>query len=368
MITVKPDQVVVTAVVRDRKGALVGGLTKDDFVLKSGRRSLDSAKAQGIEYFDHGSDVPLTLGLVVDVSRGMKDKLEEEKAESQMFLDSVLQPASGADKVFVVQFAKQIEMLEDVTAEKPKWQKALTELGTEDAQFHNQPEPDTTDAEGRKVRGGGTALYDAVFLSGDEVLSKVKGRKVLVVLTDGVDVGSKESLTDTIEAAQRADMIVYAVYFKSEQHFEQTPGNNRSGRTGGYPGGGGGYPGGGGGYPGGYPGGGGNNPNGGGSGSPSGTPSGTPSRKPSVDGKQVMERLCGETGGRVFEVSKKQSIDDVYKQIAEELRSEYRLGFTPDEAAAREGYHQIDLSLKDPDKNKKLDVQVRAGYYVEDGK
>ena len=77
----------------------------------------------------------------------------------------------------------------------------------------------------------------------------------------------------------------------------------------------------------------------------------------------MLERLCGETGGRVFEVSKKQSVGDIYTQIAEELRAEYRLEFVPDEAAARYGLHPIDLNMKDADKNKKMDIQTRSGYY-----
>ena len=362
---VNANLVVLPVVVRDKKGALVKGLTKDDFALKI------KDKPVVIKYFDHDNDVPLTLGLLVDVSRSMRDKTDEERTASEAFLQTMLTPASGtreAGKAFVVQFAKQIELLQDVTDQRPPIEKALQELGTESPQFHTAEEPDTTDSEGRKVHHGGTALYDALFLSTDEITSKQKGRKALVVLTDGVDVGSKESLTEAIETAQESDTIVYAIYYKGTQHFDQNMGNPQNRRSGSYPGGGGGYPGGGypgggGGYPGGgYPGGGG----GGGNGSPNGGGNGGPgggSRKPSVDGKQVMERICGETGGRVFEVSKKQSVDDVYKQIAEELRSEYRLGFTPDETQSRYGFHQIDLNMSNADQNKKLDIQTRSGYY-----
>ena len=361
-ISVNANLVVLPVVVRDKKGALVNGLTKADFALQI------KEKPVVIKYFDHDNDVPLTLGLLVDVSRSMRDKTDEERTASEAFLQTMLTPASGtreADKAFVVQFAKQIELLQDVTDQRPPIEKALQELGTESPQFHTAEEQDTTDSEGRKVRHGGTALYDALFLSSDELMAKQKGRKALVVLTDGVDVGSKESLTEAIETAQEADTIVYAIYYKGTQHFDQNMGNPQNRRSAGYPGGGypgGGYPGGGGGYPGGgYPGGGGggnSNPNGGGNRGPGGD-----SRKPSVDGKQVMERICGETGGRVFEVSKKQTVDDVYKQIAEELRSEYRLGFTPDETQSRYGFHPIDLNMSNADQNKKMDIQTRSGYY-----
>jgi VWFA-related protein len=362
-ISVNANLVVLPVVVRDKKGALVNGLTKDDFKLQI------KDKAVVIKYFDHENDVPLTLGLLVDVSRSMKDNTEEERTASEAFLQTMLTPASGkreADKAFVVQFAKQIELLQDVTDQRPPLEKALQELGTESPQFHTADEPDTTDSEGRKVRHGGTSLYDALFLSSDELLSKQKGRKAVVVLTDGVDVGSKETLTEAIESAQEADTIVYAIYYKGTQHFDQGMGNPSNRRSGGYPGGGypgGGYPGGG--YPGGgYPGGG--NPGGGGNGSPNGGGNGRPgggSRKPSVDGKQVMERICGETGGRVFEVSKKQTVEQIYTQIVEELKSEYLLGFTPDETQSRYGLHPIDLNMSNAEQNKKVDIQTRSGYY-----
>jgi VWFA-related protein len=340
-ISVNANLVVLATVVRDRKGALVNGLTKDDFVLKV------KDAPQAIRYFDHDTDVPLTLGLLVDVSRSQRDVLDDEKNASQSFLSTILTPASAtraADTAFVVQFAKEIEMLQDVTPNHDKLQSALKLLGTSSPQFHTDPPPDTTDKEGRHIRGGGTALYDALLLSGNDVLSKQSGRKALIVLTDGVDNGSKESLAEAIEADQRADTVVYAIYFKGDEH--PGPNNNNNRRGGGYPGGGGNNRGGG------------NSPNG----------NGGPSRKPSIDGKQVLERLCGETGGRVFEVSRKQPIDDIYKQIAEELRSEYRLGFTPQDKAASYGFHQIDLTLKDPEKNKKLNIQVRSGYFAGDSK
>jgi VWFA-related protein len=377
-ISVNTNLVVLSVVVHDKKGALVNNLTKDDFILKAGGRTIKDAKPDSIhletiKYFDHDTDVPLTLGLLVDVSRSQRDVLEDERKGSDVFLEKTLAPAVGskptdkgyrpADKAFVVQFARPIELLQDVTDARPRLEKALDELGTESPTFKNTDTGDTTDSEGRRVRGGGTSLYDAVYLTANEVQAKQTGRKALVVLTDGVDSGSKESLSDAIEAAQRADTIVYAVYYKGKDQQRQNDNyNNNNRRGGGYPGGGypgGGYPGGG--YPGG--GGGGNNPNGGNR--PGG---GGPSRKPNVDGKQVLDRLCGETGGAVFEVTKKLTVDEILTQIGDELRQQYRLGFTPDEAGSRYGYHQIDLSLKNPDENKKDRIQVRDGYYAADSK
>ena len=209
---------------------------------------------------------------------------------------------------------------------------------------------------------GGTTLYDALFLSSDELMSKQKGRKAVIILSDGVDSGSKESLASSIEAAQRADTIVYAIYYQGNRGgFQQ----DRDQRGGGYPGGrGGGYPGGGypgGGYPGGgYPGGGGGYPGGGGRGGGQ-----RPQDTSRPDGKKILQRMADETGGRLFEVSKKETLADIYKQIGEEMRAQYRLGYTPDKDTASDGYHRLDLSFsKSTPNGKDLYIQTRDGYYV----
>jgi VWFA-related protein len=156
-ITVIPNPVVLSVVVRDKKGAFVPGLTKDDFTLTV------RDKPQTIKDVDHYEGVPLTVGLVVDVNRGLREKmpslLDDEESAASAFLEGMLKPAAGAksaDTAFVVQFVKPIELLQDVTDDKAKLDKALKELGTEDPNFKTTPEPDTTDSEGRKVRGGGT--------------------------------------------------------------------------------------------------------------------------------------------------------------------------------------------------------------------
>ncbi len=336
-------------VVRDKKGALVQNLSKDDFVL-----SVDG-KPQVIRYFDKDSNLPLTLGLLVDVSQSQRSVLDQERTASSAFLDNMLKSPSGQapDRAFVIQFARETELLQDLTNSTPKLQAALKELDTPSPNSNSSSGSDSNDSGdssgGSVRRHGGTELYDALYLSGTELMSKQTGRKAVVILSDGVDNGSRKSLAGSIEAAQRANEIVYSIYFKGEEPHQDNP--NRGGYPGGGRRGGGGYPAGGGGYPGGggggYPGGGGGSGGGGG--------------ENRVDGKKILERISGETGGRMFEVTKKQDLPSIYNQISEELRSQYRLGYTPDEATASDGYHQVDLTL--PKQNKLL-VQTRDGYYT----
>jgi VWFA-related protein len=322
-------------VVRDKKGALIQNLTKDDFVLK-----VDD-KPQIIRYFDKDTNLPLTLGLLVDTSLSQREVIDEERTASSTFLDQML--TTPKDKAFLIQFAAQTELLQDLTSSRPLLQAALKEIDSPGRSSNTSDD----DSSGRRPRGGGgTVLYDALFLASDELMSKQTGRKAIIILSDGGDRGSRETLVKSIEAAQRADTIIYAIYFKGEEPHQNNP--QHGGRGGGYPGGG--YPGGG--YPGRYPGGG--YPGGGNGG---GNPSGGQSRP---DGKKILERMTQETGGRLFEVKKSQNVAQIYNQIVEELRAQYRLGYTPSQDAAAAGYHLIDLTLH----QKGLLIQTRDGYYT----
>ncbi len=333
----------VPVVVRDKKGALVKGLTKTDFVL-----AVDG-QTQVVRYFDQDSNLPLVLGLLVDTSMSQRAVLDDERTASTTFLEQMLTRNGGAgvaaDKAFVLEFAHEADLLQDVTESKPKLQAALKAIDSSGTGGDGQGDPQDTsqsgsdqngnDRHGRGGRGGGghggTVLYDAVYLSANEVTGKQTGRKALVILSDGDDRGSKETLAKSIEAAQRADTVVYAIYFKGQEHFG----------GGGYPGGGGHGGHGGGGYPGG-----------------SGRGGGV--QESQVDGKKVLQRMCDETGGRLFEVKGKQTVSAIYTQIGEELRSQYRLGYSPTAADAAEGYHKVDVTV--PSQPKDF-VQARDGYY-----
>jgi len=342
--TVAVDVKVVTlpVTVRDKHGKIVRDLTKDDFTLQ------EDGRPQTIKYFSQETNLPLTLGLLVDTSRSQDNVLDAERNASRSFIDQML--VQPKDKAFLIHFDREVELLQDLTASREKLQSALELLKTSsDREHSNDPnDPSNSPSGSGSHRGGGTQLYDAVYLASNELMKKQQGRKAFVILSDGVDRGSKTYLESAIESAQRADTVVYSIYFADSHRDEgQRPGGMGRG-GGGWPGGGGGgWPGGGGGYPGGGGGG-----RGGGQRHP---------EEPRTDGKKVLERISKETGGRFFEVSKKETVGQIYDSIVEELRTQYSMGYTPDKDSTASGYHHVQLQVK----RKDLTVQTRDGYYAD---
>ena len=348
--TIAVDVKVVTlpVTVRDKHGKIVRDLTKDDFTLQ------EDGRPQTIRYFSQEANLPLTLGLLVDTSRSQTNVLDAERNASRSFLDQML--VQEKDKAFLIHFDREVELLQDLTSSREKLQAALELLKTpSDRDRSNDPNDSGDSRSGSgSHHGGGTQLYDAVFLASNELMKKQQGRKALVILSDGVDRGSKTSLESAIESAQRADTVVYSIYFADSHREDRNEGQRRGGGMGrgggGWPGGGGGWPGGGGGWPGG--GGGGRGGPGGGQRHP---------EEPRTDGKKILERISRESGGRFFEVSKKESVGEIYTSIVEELRTQYSMGYTPDKDSAASGYHHVTLAVK----RKDLTVQTREGYYAD---
>jgi len=121
---------------------------------------------------------------------------------------------TAKDQAFLIHFDREVELLQDLTSSRDKLQSALVLLQTShydrDSGGGGGSSPDSHPGGSRRMHGGGgTLLYDAVFLASDELMKKQQGRKALIILSDGVDRGSKESLLSAIEAVQRADTVVY---------------------------------------------------------------------------------------------------------------------------------------------------------------
>lgn len=316
----------VPATVRDKHGKIISNLTKDDFILE------EDGRPQDIRYFAHDTNLPLTLGLLVDTSRSQRRVLEQERHASYSFLDQMLR--QNKDVAFLIHFDREVELLQDLTSSREKLQAGLQSLQIEQTETaSNQGGGGSPGYPGGRGGhrghgfGGGTHLYDAAYLASDELMQKQQGRKALIILSDGVDRGSKLGLEQAIEAAQKSDTVIYSILFKDDEPFE---------------------------HDGGF----GHGPFGGGMGRHGGGPRYPQESRP--DGKKILERISKETGGRMFEVSKKQPVDKIYESIAEELRNQYNLGYTPDQPDSGGSYHKITLKAKPKD----LVVQAREGYYA----
>jgi len=269
----------VLATVRDKKAQFIRDLSKDDFSL------LEDGRPQTIKYFSTESNLPLTIGLMVDTSMSQVHVLDAERGASFRFIDQVLR--ENKDKVFVMQFDMNVKTMQALTGSRADLQESLKMVNT------------PTKNELRSQYGGGTLLYDALSDASKEVMKNQQGRKALIVLSDGGENGSNASLADAVQEAQRTNTLIYTILFTD-----------------------GGFG--------------------------------------SDFGKRVMERLAKETGGSYFEVSKKLTIDQVFAQIEEDLRSQYSIGYVSDRPAAISEFRRIQLTTKRPG----LTVNARDRYWA----
>jgi VWFA-related protein len=320
----------VLATVRDRQGHLVTDLSQGDIVLT------ENGLTQNIRYFARQTDLPLILGLLVDTSLSQRGVIENEKSASHTFISRVVH--EDRDKTFLIHFDQDTELLQDFTSSRTVLDKALDKVeiaqgprlvrrGPDGAGMPRRGDDRYPMPPGAGRRNAGTVLYDAIYLAADDLLRHETGRKAIIVLTDGVDQGSKVSEAAAIEASQRADLLVYTILFADEGGYGQQPlgrggyGGRRGARDG-------------------------------------GGPAGLPREVDRMDGKKTLQHISKQTGGGFFEVNKKQPIDEIYRRIEEELRNQYNIGYTP--VKTDDGrYREISLTAKRRD----VLVQAREGYY-----
>jgi len=327
-ISVEVKTVSVLATVRDKHGKIIPDLKKEDFQLD------EDGRAQKIDYFQHETDLPLRMGLLVDTSLSQRKVIDDERTASYSFLDHLLR--ENKDMAFVIHFDHEVELLQDFTPSRPKLQAALQQLSIPQSDGGSNSGGNgggggyggyPNGGGGRRgggMRHGGTQLYDAIFLGSDELMSKQQGRKALIVLSDGVDHGSKETMAEAIASAERADTIIYSIYFADEDE----GGYGNRGFSMGGPGmgrrGGGRYP-----------------------------------QEQRPDGKKILEQISQQTGGRLFKASKKETLEKIYAEIDEDLRNQYSLAYTPDKGNTV-GYHKIHLTV--PAQKDDI-ITARDGYY-----
>jgi VWFA-related protein len=283
----------VFATVRDARGSIVTDLKQEDFEL------YEDERRQTIRYFSPETNVPLRLGLVVDISGSMARKVAEERDACRRFFRQVLRPEQ--DRAFLVRFDQTIELMQGLTGVQAALDKAAGELAGPARWVGERllARPSITNA----CRMSSSAIRDAVFVACEQILRKERGRKALVVLTDGLDNGSCVPLRAAVEAAQRADAIVYTMLFLDS-------GPARTAKREGL----GWYP-----------------------------------------GRPLMEQLASRTGGRMFIPGIDSTVAKAFAAIEEELRSQYSIGYTSD--APSPGFHQLRVSARG------YTVQTREGYY-----
>jgi len=272
--------------VKDKHGGFVPGLTAANFELQ------EDGKPQTIKYFSAETNQPLTLGIMVDSSGSMQAMLPEEKVLAADFLRQVI---TDKDLAFVISFDISVDLLQDLTTDM-----SLLRAGLEKARINVGGGVGGVPGIGQGPfpvsRPKGTLLYDAVYLGSNEILSKQVGRKAMIILTDGVDQGSRVKLREALEAAQKADVICYVLLL-----FDPRYGSDMS----------------------------------------------------------DMNHLAEQTGGRAISVGHADHLGKAFRQISDELRTQYSLGYTSTNEKHDGGFRKIELKSKDGYK-----VQARKGYYA----
>jgi len=280
--------------VKDKKGGLIPNLTKDDFQIS------EDGKPQTIKYFAAESNLPLTLGILIDSSGSQQRVLEMEKEVGGDFLSQILREK---DLAFVISFDVNVDLLQDFSNSVHSLKAAL-----------NSARINTGGGAGSipGLGGGpvpsssiprGTLLYDGIYLAAHDELSQQVGRKAMIILTDGEDQGSQLKIQDAIEAAQKSDSIVYVLLCADRGFY-----------------GFGGY-----------------------------------------SGEGQMKKLTQETGGRVIEVGNKMDkLRQAFDQISQELRSQYNVGYTPTNSALDGAFRRVEIHTN----NKDFKIQARTGYYA----
>jgi len=281
--------------VKDKRGALIPNLKKEDFQVT------EDGKPQTIKYFAADSNQPLTLGLLIDTSGSQTRVLPMEKEVGAAFLRDVLTPK---DLAFLINFDISVDLIQDYTNDAARLRRAMEKTVINDG--------------GGSGAGGiagagqgtipvsrpkGTLLYDAVYVASTEKLQKETGRKAMILLTDGGDQGSQETLANAIEAAQRSEVIVYVIMIADRSFGSMYLG--------------------------------------------------------SAEG--AMRKLAEQSGGRVIDVGNNpKKLRDAFDQIGTELRSQYMIGYVPTNTSTDGKYRKMEVKLANPD----YKVQARKGYFA----
>jgi Ca-activated chloride channel family protein len=294
----QPIQVAVNLVnvafsARDGRGALVESLTKDDVEV------LEDAVPQKISFFAKSTDVPLTLGLIVDASGSQDHFSKQHEQDLEVFLKEVLGPK---DRAFLVTFANHIRLVSDFShsgAEIVDRMKAFQHRDKDRRKGKHVEFPELGPEEERDL---GTAFYDSIYYSVTEKLKRDQGRRALLIFSDGEDNSSSHDMMTTIETAQGENVVLYSIRYTEKEHGKVTARNKY--------------------------------------------------------GTSVMDRLAKETGGTHIDA---ESTDPhtYFRQIAEELRTSYELAYYPTNGGKDDTFHKIVIRPKVAG----VKIRTKTGYF-----
>ncbi len=285
--------------VRDKHNGLIPTLKKDDCNI------FEDRVQQTVKNFSTESNLPLTIGILLDTSGSQMNVLPMEQQTGAAFLKRIL---TKKDEAFLISFDVNVNLLADYTNNAAQLTRAMDKavintgggsggvpgIGQGPIPQHGAPK--------------GTLLYDAVYLASHDKLRQETGRKVLILLTDGEDQGSDEKPSQAIEDAQKANAIIYVLLI-ADRGFYSNGGINLGG----------------------------------------------------FGGDSAMRKLAGDTGGRVIDVGNNgKKMEDAFDQIEAELRTQYLASYTPLNTKLDGGYRTVQVQCKGDG----LKVQTRKGYYA----
>jgi VWFA-related protein len=280
--------------VLDRRNKLVPSLEKTDFKI------FDDKLPQGIRYFSRQTDLPLRIGMLLDTSNSIRDRIKFEQDASINFLFTVLR--RNKDEAFVMTFDDEPQIVQAFTSDAGALRDQITKTRA----------------------GGGTAIYDAIYQACVKELShppRPPGdqpdviRRVMILISDGEDNLSNHTRTEAIEMAQRTSVVIYTISTSTQWvSLSQTD------------------------------------------------PSKTGDRKYHLtDGDKILQELAEETGGRAFFPYHVDDLDQSFQDIGDELRNQYSIAYLPTNYVLDGRYHKIRIEVPD---HKGYQVRARRGYFA----
>jgi VWFA-related protein len=319
VIRVDVDLVNLFCSVRRHNGKLVSNLTQDDF------RVFEDGREQIVTAFSRETDLPVKLGMMVDISGSQRNLIGAERDAASAFFSNVMRKQ---DEAFLLSFGRDTDLLQDYTNSVPKLQAALNGLGGDMPAGGGRPGGGRPGGQqgggpwggggrgrhggggqGRSPQGGGngkgTLMFDAVYLASHDELAAKPGRKAMILITDGEDRGSYYSRTQAIEQAQKADALIYSIYYVDRRADRGRSANESVG-----PG--------------------------------------------------DLEKMSRETGGRVFKVNDDLPLSKVFDEIQAQMRSQYSLAYKSNQPPAPGQFRHVEIRMRASE----FEVQARNGYYA----